>query len=164
MQHTEKLMLIPMERYNAMISQHKQSPSAPSPTPSPPLDLDVILAAIPKHFRMRVKALISHIMADPEQRLRWDEKGQLIFRGQTMTGSHITDLLKDSQRKYTAFTPIGREEFHKALIELNVPKTLMVQQHHTHAVKPASIPPPPGIRETKNKNKKTMKTPKWIDL
>lgn len=102
------------------------------------LDVGVILSAIPKNYRTRAKALLNHITADPQQRLKWNRHGELIHDGRLIPGSHITDLLKNSQRQYKHVQPVGLEEFQDSLKELNIPVGLTENR-----------PGPPGERVEK---------------
>ena len=124
------MLLVPEQVY-------QQHPLAPESTSMERLDMDVILSAIPKNFRTRARALLNHITADPEHRLQWNERGELVYYGKVITGSHITDLLKNSQRQYRHSQPVGHVEFQKALNELNIPIGLMETR-----------PGPPGQRLT----------------
>lgn len=99
------------------------------------LDVEVILSAIPKNFRTRARALMNHIVADPQQRIHWNAQGELIYHGEVIPGSHITDLLKNSQRQYKHSMPVGQEEFQDGLKELNIPIGLVEAR-----------PGPPGQR------------------
>lgn len=110
-----KMMLIPVEKFQ--FDQPEEKSTA--------LDVDVILSAIPKNFRNRAKALLNHIMADPQQGLRWNNHGELIYKGKVVPGSHITDLLKNSQRQYKHLKLTGLEEFRNGLKDLNIPIGLM---------------------------------------
>ena len=121
----KKMVLVPIEKYQ------------PSPTEEEEnvLDVDIIMSAIPKNFKTRARALLNHIVADPEQRMQWNERGELIYHGKVIPGSHITDLLKNSQRQYKHSVLAGQEEFQKGLKDLNIPIGLMEAR-----------PGPPGQR------------------
>jgi len=124
-----KMMLVPVERNGGL--------ATPSPEDGKDyrLDTEVILSAIPKNYKTRAQALLNHITADPQHRLRWNQQGELIYRGQVIPGSHITDLLKNSQRQYRHSQPVGVREFQDGLKELNIPVGLMEAR-----------PGPPGQR------------------
>lgn len=132
----KKMVLLPVERYQPQSSDQREENG---------LDVDIILSAIPKNFRTRARALLNHITADPEQRLRWNGQGELIYHGKVIPGSHITDLLKNSQRQYKHSMPMGLEEFQDGLRELNIPIGLMEKR-----------PGPPGERLEPQK--------KWLTL
>lgn len=98
--------------------------------------------------------------------MQWNEKGELIFHEKVVFGSHITDLLRDSLRKYKSFTPDGREEFHRGLRELNVPKSLIEQrpQSSKDLAEGTQIQQmrPPGI--PKMNKRFTTPRPTWLPL
>lgn len=52
-----------------------------SDTEDTSLGSDLILSALPKPYRQRGSALLRHIQNDPDHRLSWDRKGQLIYQG-----------------------------------------------------------------------------------
>lgn len=120
-----KMMLVPVENEVGGSTEEENG-----------LDVDIILSAIPKNFRTRAKALLNHIAADPQQRLRWNQQGELIYHGKLIPGSHITDLLKNSQRQYRHSSPVGLKEFQDGLKELNIPIGLVEMRP----------PGPPGER------------------
>jgi len=113
------MILISPDKYNQLTEDSTDNQQME------PLDVDVILSAIPKNFRNRAKSLLTHIMADTAHTLQWNERGELLYRGTLIPGSHITDLLKNSQRHYRHLQPIGQKEFRKGLQELNVPLGLL---------------------------------------
>ena len=113
-----KMVLVPIERYQEDHKLGQRNEPAP-------LDIEVILSAVPKNYRNRARSLLNHIMADPQQRLQWNGRGEIIHRGKVIHNSHITDLLKNSQRKYRHLRPVGQAEFIDVLKELNIPLGLM---------------------------------------
>ena len=88
---------------------------------------------------------MNHITADPQQRIQWNERGELLHHGKVIPGSHITDLLKNSQRQYRHSNPVGLQEFQDGLKELNIPIGLMEPR-----------PGPPGQR--------LVPQNKWLNL
>ena len=130
-----KMMLVPVEEVK----------HPPSKTEEHGLDTEVILSAIPKNYRTRAKALLNHISVDPQHRLRWNQWGELVYHDQVIPGSHITDLLKNSQRHYKHSQPMGLHEFHEGLKELNIPIGLVEAR-----------PGPPGER--------LMPQKKWLTV
>lgn len=128
----KKMVLVPAEKYE---------PSSTVERKENGLDVDIILSAIPKNFRTRARALLKHISADPEQRLQWNAQGELVYHGNVIPGSHITDLLKNSQRQYRHSMPVGLQDFQDGLKELNIPIGLIEQR-----------PGPPGERLLSEKN------------
>ena len=127
-----KMMLVPVETGQAT---HYQTAPKPEEITRNKLDAEVILSAIPKNFRNRARALLNHITADPQRRLQWNDRGELVYHGEVVNGSHITDLLKNSQRQYKHSQPMGQQQFQNGLKELNIPTGLMETK-----------PGPPGVR------------------
>ena len=117
-----KVILIPAAKYHQL--------EEPSVTPNDELNSDVILSALPKKLRNRAESLLTHILADPQQRLKWNARGEIIYNGQTVEGSHITDLLKSMQGSYRHLSPTGQHVFTQALIDMNVPKSLFISTSH----------------------------------
>ena len=125
-----KMFLVSPEKYKRLTNDDDDD----EPIETSALEIEVILSAIPKNFRNRARALLNHIMADPQHIIQWNDKGELIMKGSIIAGSHITDLLKNSQRKYRHLQPIGQKEFRERLKELNIHLGLMESA-------------PPGIRQ-----------------
>jgi hypothetical protein len=88
-----------------------------------PLSIEIILHAIPKPQKTRARALLAHIehMGD----LTWTSTGELVVNGEAVHNSHITDLVRDTVKKYKTGKPIGISEFYQALAERNIPLTLL---------------------------------------
>jgi hypothetical protein len=57
--------------------------------------------------------------ADPN--ISWSEKGELKYKGETVRGSNVVDLVNDVLRKRKYFNPQGWETFGEALREASVP-------------------------------------------
>ena len=186
MQYHNKSVLVPVEKYERLIhstSTHHQMGSgyeADTEEDHDPhrLDMNVIVSTLPKQSRQKIQAILRLITEDPQQRLSWDAKGQLVYQGRVIHGSHITDLLKDSQYMYKHFEPKGKDEFYQGLKDLNVPYTLLCNLKRIDGVVTAKDfhnlrrPIPPGIPDKVDKEKKkvTMKKKKkkisykWISL
>lgn len=112
-----KMMLVPVDSIQPLVEGLENG-----------LDEEIILSAIPKNYKTRVQALLNHMTADPQHRLQWNKKGELIYHGQVIPGSHITDLLKNSQRQYK-HAPVGLQEFQDGLKEINIPIGLLEVRH-----------------------------------
>ena len=130
-----QMMLVPVENHRSADHRSAEENTGQENTSHDILDAEVILSAIPKNYKNRVGTLLNHISADPEQRLQWTKRGELIYHGSVIPGSHITDLLKSSQREYKHSPLVGQQQFETALKQMNVPTGLL-----------ESRPGPPGIR------------------
>ena len=45
--------------------------------------------------------------------MTWKERGEFIYKGTTIQGSHIVDLLKNTQYHHNNYTPLGTNTFYK---------------------------------------------------
>ena len=187
MNTVEKMILIPMDRYKrmqALLNEGSKELSVPHPLNDPstesvhrvdqqgegePLDSEIIMASIPKQFRYKVKAILAYIQRDSYHLMNWNEKGELIYRGKVIQGSHISDFLKSTQRLYKSFTPVGETMFRHGLAELHVPVSLLGNQlrpmeassSKQKLLETTPRPPvPPGIRH----NPIRRRTVKWISI
>ena len=142
-----KMMLVPVEKYQEGSSPTTTTANSQEKIPRTKLDVEVILSAIPKNYRNRARALLNHITADPQQRLQWNDQGELIYHDNVIHGSHITDLVKNSQRQYKHSQPVGLTEFQDGLRQLNIPIGLLETRSG-----------PPGVRVA------TDKTVQWINV
>ena len=114
------MILVSPKKYKSLTNDDDDEPIETSA-----LEIEVILSAIPKNFRNRAKSILNNIMTDPQHILRWNGRGEIIYNGFTVSGSHITDLLKNSQKSYKHLKPIGQHEFREGLRELNIPLELL---------------------------------------
>jgi len=91
-----------------------------------PQDDDLILAGMPKRFQQRAKGLLAHVKRNPL--LRWTPQGELIYRGNVINGSNITDLVHEYARTTPRMhQPLGMAEFDQALRDNHTPNEFMRQ-------------------------------------
>jgi hypothetical protein len=74
-------------------------------------------------MKAKVQLLLKKMKSSPD--ISWNEKEELKYKGETVQGSNVVDLVNDvlSKRKY--FNPQGWETFGEALREANVPHNLI---------------------------------------
>ena len=82
-----------------------------------------ILDSVPKTMKTKAELLERKMKADPN--IAWSEKGELKYKGETVRGSNVVDLLNDVLHKRKYFNPQGRETFGEVLREANVPQNLI---------------------------------------
>ncbi len=135
--------------------------------PREKLDEDIILCHISKGKRTKAKALIQYIEQSPD--LDWNLKGELLVKGKTITGSHISDLVKDSVTEYKHFEPLGVQEFYQHIG--NIPLTIISNPKRRQSLQTGGQSIPPGEPEktktrvlkifetTKKSSKKSTKKP-----
>lgn len=81
---------------------------------------DEIISRLPKYLHNRAITLLNFI--SDKTPITWNSEGELIINQETITGSHIVDLLKDALSN-SSFTPIGYDIFYKNLG--NIPRSLI---------------------------------------
>lgn len=160
----KKMVLIPYQQYSAFtddqtpsISQLNYSSSNPNNLvkSSSRLSKDLILNVFGKNHYKQANSLLLFIENTPN--LDWNESGEIIVDGESVAGSHITDLLRDALFNYKNFEPIGVELFYKHLSSVPVslirnPRRRLLTgggggvyypKHLSH--KSELKPPPPGV-------------------
>ena len=163
----KKSILIPYEKYQRLIKQKQPEQTVErkeihiedtEQMGGVGLPSDHILDSMPKRYKFKVGSIVSHILRDPQNTLSWNEAGELLYHGTLIPGSHIIDLLKDTQYQHKGYQLKGITEFYKGLQEIHVPTTL-IRVLTNVSIKPVRIPSvkrPPGIPQKKFK--------KWIHV
>jgi hypothetical protein len=82
-----------------------------------------ILESVPKTMNTKAELLVRKMKADPN--IASSEKGELKYKGETVRGSNVVDLVSDVLRKRKCFNPQGWETFGETLREANVPQDLI---------------------------------------
>ena len=85
---------------------------------------EMIVRGIPKNMKTRAQALLARLK-EREDAITWDERGQVILRGDLIPKSNISDLISDAMRSRKHFNPVGVREFYDVLYEINIPKDLV---------------------------------------
>ena len=75
-------------------------------------------------MKSRTRQLIKKLKANKDI-IGWNEQGQMVFKGTTIPGTNIVDLVNDSLRQRKNFNPERWELFSKALGHLNVPEGIV---------------------------------------
>lgn len=143
-------------------SQNVENKVAHFPTegtehPPPRLDRDIILSAIPKLYKGKTNSLLNHLPSS----ITWNNRGEAIIDGSTIEGSHMSDLLRDTQRHYKNIVPTGRDQFWKALKDSNIPRSLVGNEHFFSN---GSVVKHDVKRLKKVKKAKVKPFAKWITL
>ena len=111
-------------RYLNVYDDYRPRPVAVTPEPVKQDLIDnEILEKAPKTMKAKVQLLLKKMKSSPD--ISWNEKEKLKYKGETVQGSNVVDLVNDvlSKRKY--FNPQGWETFGEALREANVPQDLI---------------------------------------
>jgi len=83
-----------------------------------------ILRTLPKTVVDRGQMLLEKIKENPSI-MKWDDRGQLIYEGKPIVGSHISDLINDLVRSIKGTGPVGWEMFTQDLAKMNTPDHLV---------------------------------------
>lgn len=138
--------------------------------PSDPIENEV-LASVPKTMKGKAELLLNKMKTSPD--ITWNAKGELKYKGETVHGSNVVDLVNDVLRKRKYFNPQGWETFGEALREANVPQDLIghedrwryiTQTKRTPRARKRQQSPSPTRYETPPATPKTPRTPRqrWI--
>ncbi|KAJ8050915.1 hypothetical protein HOLleu_04298 [Holothuria leucospilota] len=83
-----------------------------------------VIESVPRAFKSKATQLLGKI-ASSDSGLYWTDRGELVVDDRTIKGSHIVDLVNDMMRKRKSATPVGMDEFTKALARINTPRELI---------------------------------------
>ena len=81
------------------------------------------LESVPKTMKGKVQLLLKKMKGSPD--ISWNEKGELKYKGETVQGSNMVDLVNDALSKKKYFNPQGWEPFGEVLREANVSQDLI---------------------------------------
>lgn len=102
-----------------------------------------IISAIAPRHRRQVETILHYIENDSN--ISWNEKGEIIIKGNIIPHTHITDLLKDTIREYKHFAPTGADIFYQALADSNLPIGLIGNLKRREKLEKNKQTRPPGI-------------------
>ena len=72
-----------------------------------------ILESVPKTMKAKEQLLLKKMKSSPD--ISWNEKGKLKYKGETVQGSNVVDLVNDVLRKRKCFNPQEWETFGETL-------------------------------------------------
>ena len=125
----KRMVLIPEERLLRYEERDKQKPEIlyGRGEEEPKVEVlsdEMIVRGIPKNMKTRAQALLARLK-EREDAITWDERGQVILKGDLIPKSNISDLISDAMRSRKHFNPVGVQKFYDILYEINVPKDLV---------------------------------------
>ena len=82
-----------------------------------------VMRTIPKSMKRKAEALLERIKDGLDT--SWNERGEFVYKGRTIAGTNMVDLVNDMLRQRKGFEPYGRFEFARALRHSNVPQDLV---------------------------------------
>jgi hypothetical protein len=108
-------------RPRPVVSRVSTSPPAVIATEKKDAIKEEILESVPKTMKTKAELLIRKMKADPN--IAWIEKGELKYKGETVRGSNVVELVNDVLRKRKYFNPQGWETFGEC--STNFPQNLI---------------------------------------
>ena len=125
----KRMVLIPEEKLLRYEERDKQKPEIlyGRGEEEPKVEVlsdEMIVRGIPKNMKTRAQALLARLK-EREDAITWDERGQVILKGDLIQKSNISDLISDAMRSRKHFNPVGVQQFYDVLYEINVPKDLV---------------------------------------
>ena len=125
----KRMVLIPEEKLLRYEERDKQKPEIlyGRGEEEPKVEVlsdEMIVRGIPKNMKTRAQALLARLK-EREDAITWDERGQVILKGDLIPKSNISDLVSDAMRSRKHFNPVGVQQFYDLLYEINVPKDLV---------------------------------------
>ena len=113
-----------------------------------------LIDTIPKTLREKAKLLLAHIKDTAP--LTWNERGEIVSKGEVLQNSNITDLINETVRaRKLGEAPRGWSTFSQALRESNVPIDLIGNKSRWFEVKKV-IPLPQEVPYKKIPQKRSM--------
>ena len=123
-----------------------------------------ILDNVPATMKSRTRQLIKKLKANKDI-IGWNEQGQMVFKGTTIPGTNIVDLVNDSLCQRKNFNPEGWELFSKVLGRLNVPEGIVQNENRLEGVPKPTTPLTRVKAAKKKKRRDVMSSPyKWLKL
>lgn len=119
---------------------------------------EVIVSSLPRVYQTNGRALLRYVLNSGK--LDWDDKNQIIYKGQKFEETNILDLIHDTVRNRKNAPPAkGRDIFISILSELNTPHVLITNE----SFKSEFLSSPAIIRSTPHQRtsikKKSAQTP-----
>ena len=126
-----------LQRYLTRVNQYKESPvakvemvtkstsnSKDNSEDSPNPVEDDIISSVPPSMQKKAGRLLSRLKSNPE--IKWNDKGEIEYKGKTVKQSNMTDLINDILRnRKNVADPIGWDMFSTVLGDMNIPQDLV---------------------------------------
>ena len=131
-----------------------------------------VVDSLPKTLQRKGGVLLEHIKDTAD--MTWNERGELIVKGQTLSGSNVSDLIHELLRtRKLGHEPKGWPAFANALKESNIPTDLIgnkarwestTEPELAKSPNPQSLTTPTSRRRKRRKSLKgsKVKSPDWL--
>jgi hypothetical protein len=132
--------------------------------PSDEIETD-IMDSVPATMKSRARQLMKKRKSNKDL-IGWNKQGQMVFKGRSIPGINIVDLVNDSLRQRKNFNLDGWELFSKVFGHLNVPEGIVrnenglgiVREYKTKAI-PENLPTTPRVQEKRKKRRDNISSP-----
>jgi hypothetical protein len=147
----------------------KEDPPAPGHVRAPD-DLgdfaDEILKNIPQRSVKNVRYILDK-MSKTKDVTSWTESGEFVFKGRTIPGSHMLDLVKSvtaPQKIVDERRPGGWREFLEAFASLNLPYSVVPNHNVRHAINSFKTKSTTSITGSSKRSKKQKDPSRWLSF
>lgn len=79
--------------------------------------------AVPSKYKEKTKQFLSYLRNYPS--IKWNERGEVSIEGETISSSHIVDLVRDLIIPGERKAPIGFQQFYSFLNSIHIPQSLI---------------------------------------
>jgi hypothetical protein len=84
-----------------------------------------ILNQLSSTIKDKAERVLNHIHRKGGKYVNWNSRGRLIYENHVVNGSNMVELLEKLLSKRKMKLPTGYKMFHKALVKINVPLSLL---------------------------------------
>ena len=127
-----KMVLLPIDRYERLIKSKQPSSETGAPCPQfERLGHDIILTFVSPRFKSRAQTLINLL----SEFMDWNDKGEIMQGDKCVPGSHIADLLRACLHNYKDYHRFeGMEIFCDIMSRSNIPLTVLGNMELRHKI------------------------------
>ena len=113
----------PMETPKPEASVQSQEPTTEVET-IPSAVEEELIKSLPKLYKSGARQMLDKIKQNRDD-LHWNEKEELVYENEPISGSHVVDFVNDILRHRKGFEPVGWSVFARGLARMNVPENLV---------------------------------------
>ncbi len=118
--------------------------------------VDDVLKNVPQRNAKNVRYILDK-MSKSKDVASWTDSGEFVFKGRTIPGSHMLDLVKSvmaPQKILDERRPAGWSEFLEAFATLNMPYSMVPNHYARHTINSFKTKSTPPITKSSKKSKK----------
>lgn len=118
-----------------------------------------VMESVPKNYRKKVALLLERLKRN--KNLSWNDKGEMVYKGEVYRNSNIVDLVNDIARKRKDFKAVGSQTFTTALKEINIPRELVGNLERWEEISDEPLKSSPKKPLKKSPHKRLTKQQLW---